>query len=128
MADDLLLGLSVTDSAGGMGAGPLAVAQPDNGDEVERAVGVAVAAGVEAANTAPPALMSAMSTSLSTRIDLKGVGVGGTMVALEDGQAQLRSRCRRLCCASSDARPPRATTPSRGANPHPDLVPAILRS
>src|SRR5690606_33195391 len=47
-ADDLFLGLALGCSAVGVGAGFRAVAQPDDGDEVEGAVGVAVAAGVEA--------------------------------------------------------------------------------
>jgi hypothetical protein len=46
-ADDLFLGLAFGGAARGVGTGALAVAQPDHGDQVKGAVGVAVAAGVE---------------------------------------------------------------------------------
>jgi len=45
-ADDLGLGLAFGGAALGVGAGALAVAQPADGDHVQRAVGVAVAAVV----------------------------------------------------------------------------------
>jgi len=47
-AHDFTLGFAFAGSAFGVGAGALAVAQATDGDQVQRTVGLAVAAGVEA--------------------------------------------------------------------------------
>ena len=51
-ADDLGLGLAFGGASFGVGAGLLAAAQAADGDHVQRSIGVAVAAGVEAVTVA----------------------------------------------------------------------------